>query len=261
MKHILLTNDDGFDANGLVCLANALSKIALVTIVAPKNEKSACGHSITITKPLKIKKIKNNYYKVDDGTPSDCIFLALNTVLKDKRPDLVISGINHGSNMGEDITYSGTAGGAMEGVLQGIPSISISQVYNLSNKDSINFDLACDTITKIVTNVFNNKFPLPNRKFLNINIPHINSEKLNGYKITKCGSRVYCSGVESNKDPRGEIYYWLGTHPLSWDKENDDISTDFDAIHNNYISITPITLNMTSISDIDIMNEWISKIQ
>ena len=130
LKHILITNDDGYESKGLEALKEALNKIATVTVVAPSAEKSACGHSLTLTRPLRFIEVDKDFYKLDDGTPTDCIYLALHALFKDKKlPDLVISGINKGSNMGEDITYSGTAGAAMEAVLQGIPAIAISQVY------------------------------------------------------------------------------------------------------------------------------------
>lgn len=129
MKHILITNDDGYESVGLKALIDALSPLAKITVVAPATEKSACGHSLTLTKPLRLISVDDDFYKVDDGTPTDCVFISLNNLFKsDKKPDLVISGINIGSNMGEDITYSGTASAAMEAVLQGIPAIAISQV-------------------------------------------------------------------------------------------------------------------------------------
>jgi 5'-nucleotidase len=260
MKHILITNDDGYEAKGLLKLASALQKIAKVTVVAPKNEKSACGHSITLTSPLKLEKIKDGFYRVDDGTPTDCVFLATNALLADSKPDLIISGINHGANMGEDITYSGTASGAMEGVLRGVPSISISQVYNKQNKNKeLDFYLATKTIVEVVSYIFADKFPLPARKFLNINIPPISIEDCKGYQITKCGVRFYGDDLKSYKDPRGNDFYWLGTHPLAWEKKSDRVMTDFDAIDNGFVSITPITLDMTSKDDIDDLANWIEK--
>ncbi len=135
MKQILLTNDDGFDAIGLKALVKALSPLAKIIVVAPARNKSACGHSLTLDKPLRLKSVDDDFYKIDDGTPTDCIFISLNNLFKEGYlPDLVISGINIGANMGEDITYSGTAAGAMEAVLQGIPAIAISQVCKINVK-------------------------------------------------------------------------------------------------------------------------------
>ncbi|PAF50566.1 5'/3'-nucleotidase SurE [Helicobacter sp. 13S00477-4] len=261
MKKILLTNDDGFDSKGLLALKNALSHIAQITIVAPSSEKSACGHGLTLTKPLKFIKVDDDFYKLDDGTPADCIYLALNTIYsKTSCPDLIISGINLGSNMGEDITYSGTAAGAMEGVIQGIPSIAISQVMKDKNlADSFDFALAKKVIVEIAEKIFNAQFPLSERKFLNINIPQINPSECKGYKITQKGYRLYSKQAHLNHNPRGQEYYWLGLHPLAWHerKEPKGLISDFSATHQGYVSITPITLDMTSYSDIDSLKIWL----
>ena len=146
MKHILVTNDDGFDSKGLLALVEALKPLGKVTVVAPTTEKSACGHSLTLTRPLHFVELEKDFYKLDDGTPTDCIFLSLNKLFEnDNKPDIVISGINVGANMGEDITYSGTASAAMEAVLQDIPAIAISQVYNNGGEtiDTYGYDLKC----------------------------------------------------------------------------------------------------------------------
>ena len=132
MKKILITNDDGYESEGLLALIDALKDMAHITVVAPSSEKSACGHSLTLTRPLSFVSVGDDFFKLDDGTPSDCIYLALHSMFENNKPDLVISGINKGSNMGEDITYSGTAAGAMEGVLQGVPAIAISQVMDFT---------------------------------------------------------------------------------------------------------------------------------
>ena len=173
MKKILITNDDGYESEGLLALARALKPLGQVTVVAPTMEKSACGHSLTLTKPLHFVELEKNFYKLDDGTPSDCIFLSLAKLFpKDYRPDIVISGINIGSNMGEDITYSGTASAAMEAVLQGIPGIAISQVYKNHGQSikELGYGLAQESIVTLVQKIFDGDFPLPSRKFLNINI-------------------------------------------------------------------------------------------
>ncbi|DAB30374.1 MAG TPA: 5'/3'-nucleotidase SurE, partial [Sulfurimonas sp. UBA12504] len=169
---ILVTNDDGYEAKGLLELRNALRELenVEVTVVAPANEKSACGHSLTLVRPLRFVGVDDNFFKLDDGTPSDCVYLAISTIFTDEKPDLLVSGINRGSNMGEDITYSGTAAGAMEGVLHDIPSIAISQVMDFSNPEG-DFSLACKTIKLLVTKIREGSFPLPEREFLNVNIP------------------------------------------------------------------------------------------
>ena len=262
MKHILLTNDDGFDAVGLKALIEALSPVAKITVVAHAKNKSACGHSLTLDRPLKLDKVEDDYYRVDDGTPTDCVFISLNNLFKEGyKPDLVISGINIGANMGEDITYSGTAAAAMEAVLQGIPSIAISQVCRSKCTDIKNgwdFALAKQTIVKIVNKIFEGEFPLDERKLLNVNIPPINPQECNGIKITKAGYREYGNDTDRHLNPRGEEYYWVGLHPLIWQSSTHK-DCDFETVKANYVSITPIKLDMTSHSDIDILNQWLEE--
>ena len=261
MKHILLTNDDGIEASGLKALYEALKDIARVTVIAPAFNKSACSHSMSLTKPLKFKKKEDNWYYLEDGTPTDCIFLGLNALLKDDRPDLVISGINFGSNMGEDITYSGTVAGAMEAVIQGVSAIAISQVVNEEIKKIENlfdFELAKDTIRKIVLKIFKNSFPLSERKLLNINIPPVKLNECKGIKTTIAGYRVYGNDYRVYRDPRGEEFYWIGLHPLIWEKKSKFLS-DFEAIENNYISITPIKLDLTSYEDLKKINNFLKE--
>lgn len=259
MKHILITNDDGYEAVGLKALVEALRPIAKITVVAPATEKSACGHSLTLTKPLKLICVDDDFYKLDDGTPTDCIFLALNTLFKDDfKPDLVISGINIGANMGEDITYSGTASAAMEATLQGINSIAISQVCKdrcADIKTVEDFALAQKAIVQIVEQIFDKGFPLGSRKFLNVNIPPIKPQNCEGFKITKAGFRHYGNDVHTHRNPRGEEYHWIGLHPLIWEPSSDG-SCDFEAIKQGFVSISPIHLDMTSYEDIKTLKDW-----
>ena len=262
MKHILLTNDDGFDAIGLKALIEALNPIAKISVVAPSRNKSACGHSLTLDKPLRMINVEDDFYKIDDGTPTDCVFISLNNLFKeDSKPDLVISGINIGANMGEDITYSGTAAGAMEAVLQGIPAIAISQVCKDKCNDIKNgwdFALAKQTIAKLAKKILNNEFPLDERKFLNVNIPPIKPEECEGIKVTKVGYREYGNDTHRHLNPRGEEYYWIGLHPLIW-KESQKKDCDFEAIKANCVSISPIMLDMTSYKDIESIENWLTK--
>lgn len=259
MKKILITNDDGFDSKGLEALAQALKPIAEVITVAPTTEKSACGHSLTLTKPLRFVELEENFYRLDDGTPTDCIFLSLTKLFEqDTKPDLVISGINIGSNMGEDITYSGTASAAMEAVLQGIPAIAISQVY-ANNKESIKehgYELAKQSIVKLVEKIFNEDYPLPERKFLNVNIPPIDAKECKGFKVTRAGNKKYSFHSEVHHNPRGLEYYWIGLPNLDW-METKGHTTDFEAISDGYVSVTPVQLDMTSHDDINSLENWI----
>ncbi|XOB63832.1 5'/3'-nucleotidase SurE [Campylobacterota bacterium DY0563] len=262
MKQILLTNDDGFDAIGLKALVEALSPLAKITVVAPAKNKSACGHSLTLDRPLKLDCVEDDYYKIDDGTPTDCVFISLNNLFKEGyKPDLIVSGINIGANMGEDITYSGTAAGAMEAVLQGVPAIAISQVCKDRCQDIKNgwdFALAKKTIAKIVEKIFQDEFPLEKRRFLNINIPPVKEEDCKGIKITKAGHREYGNDTHRHYNPRGEEFYWIGLHPLIW-QASEDKSCDFEAIKENYVSITPVRLNLTSYEEINKLDIWLKK--
>lgn len=260
MKQILLTNDDGYDAVGLKALIEALKPIARVTVVAPAKNKSACGHSLTLDKPLRMICIDDDFFKIDDATPTDCVYVALGNLFKDGyTPDLVISGINIGANMGEDITYSGTASAAMESVLHKVPAIAISQVcksMDQNTKELIDFTLAKNIIATLAKKILDGNFPLDERKFLNVNIPPIALKKCKGIKITKAGYREYGNDSDRHLNPRGEEYYWIGLHPLLW-KPSDDQTCDFEAINDGYVSITPVMLDMTSHNDIKTLENWI----
>ena len=262
MKHILLTNDDGFDAVGLKALIEALKPIAKITVVAPARNKSACGHSLTLDKPLRMVWVEDDFYKVDDGSPTDCVFISISDLFKEGNiPDLVISGINIGANMGEDITYSGTASAAMEAVIHGIPAIAISQVCNDRCRDIENnwdFELAKSVIAELVSKILDKNFPLDERKFLNVNIPPIKAKDCKGIKVTKAGFREYGNDTHRHLNPRGEEYYWIGLHPLIW-KPSLNKDCDFEAIKANYVSITPIMLDMTSYNDIKSIENWLTK--
>jgi len=257
MYKILVTNDDGYEAKGLKELLKALKELdnVEVTVVAPAGEKSACGHSLTLTKPLRFVCVDDNFFKLDDGTPTDCVYLSLSTMFEEKRPDLVISGINRGSNMGEDITYSGTCAGAMEGVLHGVPSIAISQVMDFTNPDG-DFSLACKTIKDIVSKVRQNSFPLKEREFLNINIPA--KTKKADMKVTYAGYRHYANDAHMHRNPRGEEFYWLGLHPLNFSKrENQTLLSDYEATEAGFVSVTPIMLDMSAYKSMDNLQKWL----
>ncbi|HIP55563.1 MAG TPA: 5'/3'-nucleotidase SurE [Arcobacter sp.] len=259
-KNILITNDDGFDALGLKALIEALRPLANLIVVAPSLNKSACAHSMTLSRPLKFKSVDDDFYRLVDGTPTDCIFLGLHNLYDESNlPDLVVSGINIGSNMGEDITYSGTVAGAMEAVLQGVPAISVSQVLDSKAKeigDLWDYELAKKSIFDIVSKILEGKFPLDQRKLLNINIPPCSIKECNGIKITKAGHRIYGNDCHRYHDPKGSEFHWIGLHPLLWEQSKEK-NCDFEAIKDNYISITPVQLDMTSYSDIEQLNKWI----
>ncbi|PHS57376.1 MAG: 5'/3'-nucleotidase SurE [Sulfurimonas sp.] len=256
--NILVTNDDGYEAKGLLELVKALKEIdgVKVTVVAPANEKSACGHSLTLTRPLRFVSVGDDFFKLDDGTPTDCVYLSLSTIFKTKKPDLLVSGINRGSNMGEDITYSGTAAGAMEGVLHDIPSIAISQVIDFTNPDG-DFSLAVKIIKDLVIKIKDDDFPLPDREFLNVNIPaNVKEAKM---QVTYAGYRFFANDSHVHRNPRGEEHYWLGLHPLNFSARIGVSGiSDYEAIKAGMVSITPIMLDLSAYKSIDTLKEWIN---
>jgi 5'-nucleotidase len=261
---ILVTNDDGYEAKGLLEVVKALKELdnVEVTVVAPANEKSACGHSLTLVRPLRFVSVDDDFYKLDDGTPSDCVYLALSTMFENEKPDLLISGINRGSNMGEDITYSGTAAGAMEAVLHNLSAIAISQVMDFTNPAG-DFSLAKKIIQQVVTKIRQGEFPLPAREFLNINIPaniELSDTELKEVKIkvTYAGYRHYANDSHLHRNPRGEEFYWLGLHPLNFSKRSYAKGmSDYEAIEAGYISITPIMLDLSAYKSMKLLEEWI----
>ena len=260
LKTILITNDDGYEAEGILALREALQPLGRVIVVAPASEKSACSHSVTLNEPLKLVEIEKDFYKVVDGTPSDCIYISKDALLQDLKPDLVVSGINRGSNMGEDITYSGTVAGAIEGVLQGYQSIAISRVLGETNRENTDYGLAKKYIYKVVKKIFENGSPLKKREILNINIPPNGDESK--FEVTYAGHRLYSNNTHIYYSPRGKKLYWLGLHPLEWkDRDVDEkyrgYRSDFDAIFNGYISLTPIKIDLTSYERIDSLKHWL----
>lgn len=254
MKEILITNDDGFESEGLKKLVKMLKKElkAKITVVAPATEKSACSHSITLTKPLRFVKVGKRFYKLDDGTPADCVYLALAALYKNRLPDLVISGINMGANVGEDITYSGTCAGAMEAVLQGIPALALSQFYKTNEKE-LNFKNALNITKELVEKIFNQGFPLDKKEFLNVNFPSPKS-KFKGVKICKAGKRVYNFKAHANTNPKGVEYFWLASANLDFeDEKNSDIAL----LKQGYATITPIMLDLTAYKKMQNLKKWL----
>ncbi len=232
---ILISNDDGINSEGLHALNEALRTLGEVFIVAPDRNQSAASHALSLYRPLRIEEIAENIYSID-GTPTDCINLAVNGILKDKKPDLIVSGINKGENLGDDITYSGTVSAAMEGTLLGIPSIAIS----LASRDDFCFDAASYYAFMLAKYVL--RIGLLEGTLLNINVPNLPKEKIQGVKVTRQGKRVYGEPIVENIDPRGRKYYWIGGNELgSLDIENSDIV----AVRQGYVSVTPIKLDFT----------------
>lgn len=247
---ILLTNDDGIHAEGIQVLSKSLAEVADVTVVAPSYERSASGHGITLHKPIRAEKVNFKHPNINGwsvvGTPADCVKLALEALME-KPPDLVVSGINRGANLGTDVLYSGTVSAAIEGMINGLPSVAVSLI------DSTNFDFtfAASYTVKLCTLLKHKGFP-PDT-LLNVNIPNCGIHHINGVKITKLGVRRYINAVERRKDPRGREYFWLAGKPVN---VTGDGNTDVDAIENNYVSISPIFFDLTNYKVIETVKSW-----
>ncbi|MFQ6002471.1 MAG: 5'/3'-nucleotidase SurE [Candidatus Zixiibacteriota bacterium] len=240
----LLTNDDGINAKGLLTLKREISKIGEVWVVAPDRELSATSHSLTLHHPLRINKIADKFFSID-GTPTDAVMLAVYAILK-KRPDILISGINHGPNLGDDVSYSGTVAAALEGTILGIPSIAVS----VANWEPKHFDSTAKFVRKLANFVLKNG--LPKDTYLNVNVPD-RKETIKGYQITHLGKRLYNDVVIEKMDPRGKKYFWIGEQSPTWEKEED---SDFFAIKKGYVSITPLHLDMTDYKTIEHIKKW-----
>ena len=235
-KRILISNDDGINSEGIHKLHETLKKLGEVYVVAPDRDQSAVSHSLSLFRPLRLDKISEFVYSVD-GTPTDCVNLAINGILKDRKPDLVVSGINKGENLGDDITYSGTVSAAMEGTLLGVPSIAISLV----GRGEFNFDHALEHAESISKYVLERG--LPTDTLLNVNVPNTPVSEHKGIMITKQGKRLYDEPIVEKVDPRGKKYYWIGGDELGYlDIEKSDIV----AVREGYISVTPISLDFTN---------------
>ena len=232
---ILITNDDGINAPGLQALAEALSGVGEVVIYAPDRERSAVGHGVSLHRPLRVTETRNGWYMVD-GTPTDCVMLAVRDLIG-RRPDLVVSGINPGPNLGDDVTYSGTVAGAFEGMLLGVQSFSISNV----NPRSDQFDSAARFAVRLAEYLL--AHPLPGDTMLNVNVPDLDYERLQGVSITRMGRRNYQDDIVRREDPRGGVYYWIGGAAATHVKEE---GTDFEAIEAHKISVTPLHRDLTN---------------
>lgn len=243
---ILVTNDDGVHSKGIMMLAKFLQEIGNVFVVAPDREKSAIAHSLTLHRPLRVEKIKRNFYAVD-GTPADCVHLGVNAILPN-RPRLIVSGINKGGNLGDDIIYSGTVSAAFEGTLLGIPSFAISLV----SRSHFKFEVAAQFALRMARYIL--KRELPPNTFLNINVPNLNEKEIKSYKITQQGRWIHGGDeVIEKMDPRGRKYYWIGGGQLIFNRGR---NTDVEAVSKSYISITPLTLDLTNYSSMREIKKW-----
>lgn len=243
---ILITNDDGYNAEGIRALAEALKAVGEVVVVAPDRERSAAGHALTLHHPLRATEISTGVFAVD-GTPTDCVNLGIHNLLSFK-PDIVVSGINHGANLGDDVTYSGTVSGAMEATLMGIPSFAISLACR---GRSANFPAAAQFAGRLVLEVAEKG--LPPDTFLNVNVPDLPHNQLRPAVVTSQGKRRYDGVIIDKIDPRGRKYYWIGTAEADF---QDIEGTDFHAISRGHVSVTPLHLDLTNYSSMNALREW-----
>lgn len=240
---ILISNDDGIHASGIAALSQALSREHEVYIIAPDQERSAAGHSLTLHTPLRVHEVEKRYGAkrcwATSGTPSDCVKIGINAILSpEEKPDIVITGINHGPNLGADILYSGTVSCALEGAVMGYPSLAVSLCSMDYTEHS--FDYTANFVAKFLPKIKEINFP--KRTILNINVPGVKEEDINGIAITSLGTRMFTDEYEKRIDPRGKEYYWMAGELI---KEAKNDKTDINAVRWNKISITPITFDMT----------------
>ncbi|HEY5490986.1 MAG TPA: 5'/3'-nucleotidase SurE [Gemmatimonadaceae bacterium] len=247
---LLLSNDDGIMARGLAALERAAAPLGEVFVVAPDREQSATSHSLTMHHPLRPVQVDERHWQVD-GTPTDCVMLALEALLPE-RPDYVLSGVNHGPNMGEDVLYSGTVAAAMEGLALGVPAIAFSFAGRVLLADAL-LDEHVPTIEKILRHIMS--FPVfPESTLLNVNIPPIATGEVQGVKLTRLGRRVYSDSLTKMKDPWGRPIYWIGGGSVSWKESSAD--SDFQAIADGFVSITPLHLDLTNRNILDTAEQW-----
>jgi 5'-nucleotidase len=244
--HILLSNDDGYTAEGLVRLAQALQKVARVTVVAPDRDRSGASNSLTLDRPLRVSRTEMGFYRVD-GTPTDCVHLAI-TGLLEEEPDMVLAGINHGANLGDDVLYSGTVAAATEGRFLGFPAIALS----LAGEEPRCFDTAVAVALRLLEQMEKN--PLPSDTILNVNVPNLPPSELRGFRSTRLGQRHKAEPVIKASDPRGRTVYWVGP---AGPEQDAGPGTDFYAVRTGYVSVTPLQIDLTRYSAIETLAAWL----
>ena len=248
MAVILVTNDDGVHSPGLVALYKTMQDLGEAYIVAPDRERSAAGHSLTMHRPLKAEEIREGVFSVN-GTPTDCVTLGINKLLPEK-PGLVVSGMNKGANLGDDITYSGTVAAAIEGTIFGVPSIA----FSLNTARHYHYETGAFFAQKIAEYVLAHS--LPYDTLLNVNIPNIPRKDIKGIKLTRQGKRIYENSIQEMLNPWGEKHFWIGGGEIYWEHSGD---TDMEAVQNNFVSISPVHLDLTNYNALKFMREtWIT---
>ncbi len=244
---ILISNDDGYLAPGLICLANMLREIAEIAVIAPDRDRSGASNSLTLSRPIRATPAENGFLRVD-GTPTDCVHLAI-TGLLDYEPDMVVSGINAGANLGDDVLYSGTVAAAMEGRFLGFPALAVS----LTGHELRHYDTAARVVKNLLGHL--RADPLPADTILNVNVPDVPWEQLEGFEATRLGHRHKSEPVIKSLDPRGREIYWVGP---AGPEQDAGPGTDFHAIKNRRVSITPIQVDLTRYSALDKVASWLT---
>lgn len=239
MPVILVTNDDGVHSPGLISLFNAMKKLGDAFIVAPDRERSAVSHALTMHRPIRAEKLRKNVYSLN-GTPTDCVAIGVNKILPEK-PVFVVSGINKGANLGDDLTYSGTVSAAMESTIMGIPSFAVSLSMKKKSLSSRSFVTAAEVAFEIGRYILEHS--LPYDTLLNVNVPDVPAKSIRGFILSRQGKRIYDGSIKETFDPHGEKYYWIGGGKPYWERGE---NTDIQAVHDNYVSITPIHLDLTN---------------
>lgn len=246
MKRILVTNDDGVHAPGLQILFSKVQKLGRPVIIAPDRDNSAASHSLTMNRPLRVKKLEEDVYSID-GTPTDCVTIGVGKILTEK-PDLLISGINPGANLGDDVSYSGTVSAAIEATMLGIPSIALSLA--LSDETPLYYETAADFGVKLASLLLERG--LPQDTLLNVNVPNTTTDEIDGVAFTRRGRRLYEDAIKETYDPWGRKHYWIGGGTPSFDASKD---SDSAAISVNKISITPMHLDPTNYDALKILQQ------
>jgi len=239
MPVILVTNDDGVHSPGLSALFLGMKTLGEAYVIAPDRERSAVSHALTMHRPLKVEQIKERIYSIN-GTPTDCVAVGINKILP-ARPALVVSGINKGANLGDDITYSGTVSAAIESTIMGIPALAVSLVIGQQSLCHVNFDTAATIATKIASYILTHS--LPYDTLLNVNIPDVPHSDIKGIMLTRQGKRIYDDSIKETFDPHGQKHYWIGGGNPYWEHGED---TDIQAVQDQFVSITPIHLDLTN---------------
>lgn len=250
MLRVLVSNDDGVYAKGIIALTDAIKKMAVVDVVAPDRNRSGASNSLTLNAPLQLKTLENGYVSVE-GTPTDCVHVAI-TGLLSVMPDMVVTGINAGSNLGDDVWYSGTVAAAMEGRFLGLPAIALS----LAGEKLAHYETAAKVACELIHHIL--REPLPAATILNVNVPDVPFEELQGYEVTRLGTRHRAAPTIKQIDPRGHTVYWVGPPGAEQDA---GIGTDFYAIRQGKVSVTPLRIDITHYEAFDVLSNWVKRLR